>query len=78
MLESLSGEILSFSTPDRAVRIQALPDVTVLCSWTGHLLLYVQVINGSESNLVETGLSACLTGKMQLMNTIQLSCVKCK
>ena len=27
-------------------------------------------------NLVETELSACLMGEMQLMNTIELSCVK--
>ena len=35
-------------------------------------------INGSELNLVETGLSACVMGKIHLMDTIEMSCVKRK
>ena len=42
-LGSVTGEFLSFSALDRAVRIHYLPAVTVLYSWEGHLLLYAQV-----------------------------------
>ena len=77
-LGSVTGEFLSFSALDPAVRIQSLPAVTLLYPWVGHLLAMPRFINGSEFNLVETGLSACLMGKLQLMNTTELLCVKHK
>ena len=42
-LGSVTGEFLSFSALDPAVRIQSLPAVTLLYPWVGHLLLYAQV-----------------------------------
>jgi len=38
------------SSPDRAVRVQALAGDIVLCSWTRHLTLTVPLYNGLASH----------------------------